>query len=313
MNTKLRKSLLTLAISLSLSGSAFAMPQGATIVHDGGVTGLTGGTIANGGTINVADTSIVNWSDFSIANGETLNVALANNAAMLNRVTGSDPSHLLGTLNVQGGSAWLLVNPNGIVVGPTATINASSSMVLSTLDMDNQTFLQTTNGGNWQTPSLTTPAGKTVAEPIKIDGATINFDKILDMYGGKILLDNVTINARGTGYNDMKLSALSHMTRDNEGLYHQTATKDNLLSIKNTTYDANAHNTHLNLQGGKVALENVTVNTSAGDAGLGSVLLTANKTICPTVLPFKQQQIAPSISRVSPSTSPQNSTSSAEK
>lgn len=80
---------LTAAICLALSAStAFAMPTGGTIAQ-GTVEGLTGGTVASGGTLTPNGASIINWEAFSIGKGETLNVNTAN-GALLNRVTGKD-------------------------------------------------------------------------------------------------------------------------------------------------------------------------------------------------------------------------------
>lgn len=52
---------------------------------------------------------------------------------ILSRVTGSDPSDILGTLGVSGGDANLfLINPMGIIFGPKASLDVNSSFVATT-------------------------------------------------------------------------------------------------------------------------------------------------------------------------------------
>ena len=106
----------------------------------------------NGGSGNVAinstsptsltvtqssSTGIVNWSSFSIGQG---NQVQFNNGtgATLNRVTGNVPSSINGVLSATG--SVYLVNPSGVVVGPTGVINTGGSFVASTLDVKDAEF-----------------------------------------------------------------------------------------------------------------------------------------------------------------------------
>ena len=109
----------------------------------------TGGTVASG---NVAisstsptsltvtqssSTGIVNWSSFSIGQG---NQVQFNNGsgATLNRVTGNVPSSINGVLSATG--SVYLVNPSGVVVGPTGIVKTGGSFVASTLDVKDAEF-----------------------------------------------------------------------------------------------------------------------------------------------------------------------------
>src|SRR5690606_5190159 len=76
---------------------------------------------------------------FSIEAGELTQFRQpGSKAAVLNRVTGGDPSAIHGALKANGGG--FVINPNGILVGPSGTIDVHS-LVLSTLDVSDGEFL----------------------------------------------------------------------------------------------------------------------------------------------------------------------------
>ena len=183
---------LTAAICLALSAStAFAMPTGGTIAQ-GTVSGLTGGTVANGA-------SIINWEAFSIGKGETLNVNTAN-GALLNRVTGKDISSLAGVLKQTGKKPLLLVNPNGITVMGTAEIN-TANLILSTLSVTDDDFLSFATGKgnlNFAEDIQKDDNGLEVqGKGITVEtGAKINVNDLLIMAGGSVdVADGVTFEA----------------------------------------------------------------------------------------------------------------------
>lgn len=150
----------------------------------------------------------------------------------------------------------MLVNPNGIAIGFSDVINASNA-TYSTLAVTNDAFLNRQN----KDMAWTMPAGKAIAAPIRIDGAKLNFTQTFELYGGTVYLDDVTINAAGTTHdNEMEIHAISARVTDADG-FTLTATPENLVPIKNTTY-TNAHvdNGGLNLYDGKVSLDSLDVN-----------------------------------------------------
>ena len=67
---------------------------------------------------------------------------MPNSGATLNRVTGGNPSAIYG--NLQSNGTLYLVNPSGIVVGPSGRID-TAGFLASTLDVSSQQFLA---GGN---------------------------------------------------------------------------------------------------------------------------------------------------------------------
>ena len=125
---------LTIALLL-FAHPVLANPSNPTVVN--GVVGFdtTGNTL----TITNSPNAIINWQGFSINAGEITRFIQQNGAsAVLNRVTGQDPSKILGTLQSNG--RVFLINPNGITFGQGATIDVGG-LIASTLKLSDADFL----------------------------------------------------------------------------------------------------------------------------------------------------------------------------
>lgn len=124
-------------LSFALTPSVFALPENAT-VQAGDVTF----TNPNESTLNInqmSDKAIIDWIKFCIENGQTVNfIQPGSDSIALNRVTGPSISEIFGALNANG-KVWLL-NPNGILFGPSSKINAPGFLA-STLNIKNDDFL----------------------------------------------------------------------------------------------------------------------------------------------------------------------------
>ena len=120
-----------------LSGTAaHANPTGPTVVH-----GTAQFLRPDAQTLNVttSDGTIINWQGFSIGRGElTRFIQPSGASAVLNRVTGTDPSTILGRLLSNG--RVFLVNPHGIVFGEGAVVD-TAGLVASTLGIGDADFL----------------------------------------------------------------------------------------------------------------------------------------------------------------------------
>src|SRR6185369_3449726 len=96
----------------------------------------------NSNTLNInqsTNQAIINWQSFSIGQGGTVNFNQPSaSSATLNRVLGSTPSTIAGTINAPG--TVLLVNPNGIAITKSGLIN-TVSFAASTLDISNADFM----------------------------------------------------------------------------------------------------------------------------------------------------------------------------
>ena len=137
MTNKQRRKILVLVIAIvfATGTSAFALPHVDKVVR-GDVDIKTEEAKM---TINASSGSIINYSSFDILENESVFVTLPTvNSKILNRVTGNDPSDLLGNLNCNG--LFILVNESGIHVGPDAKINVGS-IILSTRDISDSNFI----------------------------------------------------------------------------------------------------------------------------------------------------------------------------
>lgn len=130
----------TAVLAVPPASLSAALPTGLQVSH--GELTLSGGEhVLN---INqLTPQAIANWQSFSIDGNSVVNIQqLDANSVLLNRVTGADPSSLLGQLSANG--RVYLINPNGIVVGPDASIN-TAEFIASALDISDEDFL---NGGD---------------------------------------------------------------------------------------------------------------------------------------------------------------------
>lgn len=89
--------------------------------------------------INVSDRAVLNWDSFSIGVEEiTRFVQPSIDSAVLNRVTGTQISELMGMLQANG--QVYLANPNGVIVGKEGRID-TAAFIATTMELKNQDFL----------------------------------------------------------------------------------------------------------------------------------------------------------------------------
>ncbi len=91
-------------------------------------------------TVNqTTNAAVVEWETFSIGLENAVFVEQPSAvSALLSRIVGTDPSEILGTLEVTG--YLYLINPRGIIFGEDAVVDAAG-LVASTLDMTDNDFL----------------------------------------------------------------------------------------------------------------------------------------------------------------------------
>ena len=121
-----------LAVSVQ---TAQANPTGASVVGGNASFATSGNTL----TVTNTPGTIINWQGFSINSNEVTRFAQQSAAStVLNRVVGSDPSNIMGTLQSNG--RVFLINPNGILFGAGAVVDVAGLMA-STLTLSDADFL----------------------------------------------------------------------------------------------------------------------------------------------------------------------------
>ncbi|MGF6654608.1 filamentous hemagglutinin family protein [Paraburkholderia youngii] len=175
-----------LAVGISLTGLsltpvAFAagrLPQGGT--YTAGT-----GTIANQGNALLitqpgSTRGVIDWNSFSI--GRHNSVTFDNGTgATLNRVTGGSPSAIFGRLSATG--SLYVINPQGIVVGPSGVVSTGGRFVASTLDVCNSAFMSGSS-------ALTLSGGS--------DASVVNLGSISSSGGDVLLIARHAVINAGT-------------------------------------------------------------------------------------------------------------------
>ena len=117
------------------SNYGFANPQSGHVVAGSATIHSAGNSL----TVNQTSArAIINWQSFSIGKGQTTQIVQPSaSSAILNRVTGGNPSVLLGRLESNG--QVYLINTNGIMVGPNGVVD-TRGFIASTLNVPDAAF-----------------------------------------------------------------------------------------------------------------------------------------------------------------------------
>jgi filamentous hemagglutinin family protein len=164
------------ALASASANAAPPLPSGGNFVAGSGA--ISSG--AQSVTVNqTTSRGVIDWSSFSIDSGKSVNF---NNGkgATLNRVTGGDPSTILGNLNATG--SVYLINPQGVLVGSSGVVATGGRFVASTLNVGNDAFMA---GG----PLTFTGNGT---------GTVVNLGKIGSSGGDVILVSRRTVLNQGS-------------------------------------------------------------------------------------------------------------------
>jgi filamentous hemagglutinin family protein len=166
---------------------AQALPTGMNVVAGQAAARSMGNTL----TVNNTPNAIINWNTFSIGAGNAVRFDQASaSSQVLNRVTGNDPSAILGSLS-SNGRVWLL-NPNGVLFGQGARIDVAS-FVTSTLNLNNADWL----AGHYQfTQGSGNPAGivnqgelrSSLGGRVALIGGNVRNEGEINAPGGQVVL-----------------------------------------------------------------------------------------------------------------------------
>ena len=140
MTSRLSRSI-ALLVTTSLAGIGSAAAQ---TLPGGGRVVSGDATIRNDvpGAMTIEQKTgqaVIDWHSFSVGEGGRVDIVQPDAASrLLNRVTGDTRSTIAGQIHANG--QVFLINPNGIVITPTGTVNASG-FVASTLGISNEDFV----------------------------------------------------------------------------------------------------------------------------------------------------------------------------
>lgn len=127
---------LPLLLTLAAMPVAHAQPVGGTVAAGQAVIG---GTAAATTVTQTSANAVINWQSFGIRAGESVQfIQPGSSSVTLNRVTGGDPSSILGSLSANG--KIFIVNPAGVLFGSTASVNVGG-LLASSLDIGNADFM----------------------------------------------------------------------------------------------------------------------------------------------------------------------------
>ena len=158
------------------------LPNNSKVTPQGDTSTITGGTRAGSNLFH-------SFEQFSVPNN---GVAFFNNASniqnIISRVTGSSVSNIDGLISARNPVNLFLLNPNGIIFGPNATLNIGGSFLASTASSIN--FADGTQFSATAHP--TTPL-LTVSVPIGLQ-----FGRGMEGNAGSIVNQSQTSNSDGT-------------------------------------------------------------------------------------------------------------------
>jgi filamentous hemagglutinin family protein len=195
------------ALALSCGSVSYASPTGATVVTgNASVNSEAGRTTIHQTTQSAALT----WQSFDIGVNESVNFLQPNSQSVaLNRVLGSDPSSILGSLSSNG--KVFLVNPNGILFGTGAQVNVGG-LVASTRDISDADFLSgryefngTSTGSVVNHASIHADGGY-----VALLGATVSNQGVITATLGSVVMgsgNSLTLDVAGDGLLNVTVNA----------------------------------------------------------------------------------------------------------
>ncbi len=127
-------------LSLALGAHAQAqeaLPSGGAVAAGDAAIGVSGTGLRIDQTSSRA---VINWSGFSVGADKTVQFNQPDaQAATLNRVLGTTPSTIAGQISANG--AVYLVNPNGIAITQSGSVDVGGGFVATTLDIADSDFM----------------------------------------------------------------------------------------------------------------------------------------------------------------------------
>src|SRR6202030_860456 len=171
----------------------------------------------------------VNWNSFSIGQPNTVTFNQpSSSSAILNRVTGNTSSTIVGSLQANG--QVYLVNPNGIAITPSGTVNVGGGFVASTLGISDSDFMagRRTFTGNGSSAAVSNAGTINVGRGgfVALLGGTVSNEGRITVPLGKVRLgsgESITLDLAGDGFMQVAIPSAA-TTRDRKALIDVSGT-----------------------------------------------------------------------------------------
>ncbi|MDH4252351.1 MAG: filamentous hemagglutinin N-terminal domain-containing protein, partial [Nitrospira sp.] len=241
---------------------------------------ITGGTRPGNGT-----NLFHSFGDFSVGTDQAarfLNDSGLATSNILSRVTGGHVSNIFGEINTTNfpGANLYLINPAGVLFGPTATLNVSGSVHVSTAD-----YLRLADGLRFnaipgpqdtllsQAPVVAFGFLQAHPRPITVQGSQLSVaeGKGLSLVGGDVRITKGTLTAPGGQVNLVSLAGRGEARVSPEGITIAGWTSRGQIVIKGGTEPENVARLDTSgavggaivLRGGKLSLVRAEFTTQA--------------------------------------------------
>jgi filamentous hemagglutinin family protein len=130
------------------------------------------------------------FAEFNVNNGQRIYFANPTGIAnILSRVTGNNPSNILGTLGVNGAANLFLLNPNGIIFGPNAQLDIQGSFLGTTANS-----FQFPDGSEFSASNPQAPPLLTMTVPVGVQFGSQQTASITNQ-GNLVIGKDLTLNA----------------------------------------------------------------------------------------------------------------------
>ncbi len=233
-----------ITVSLLFSPS-MALPSGGKFTH-----GTSGSININGNNMNImgnGTNSVIQWGGgFNIGKSEQVNFN-GSNKNYLNIAHGANKSTIEGVLNASGNNVFL-INPNGVIITKTGTINANRfvASTASMSDTDMQNFANGNLNYNTFSPVFKPNSGNVVNLGGEITAQSVTFQ------GNKVLSNAYSDFDQDTENHPKKISASEINLQGNEiyvDVSSINATTLNKINIKGSENNNFKGSMYLNAMG----------------------------------------------------------------
>jgi len=246
------------------------LPINSVVTPNGAILTIDGGTASGGNLFH-------SFEQFNLPTGEAV---LFNNPLeiqnIFTRITGGAGSTIDGLIQANGIANLFLLNPNGIIFGPNATLNLGGSFVVSTANgftfADGSEF--TAAGGEMQTPllSMTVAVGLQYGSNprgIEVQGAnlTVQPGQTLGLAGGEVAIASGQLQAPGgrVALNAVGSEGATALNFENATVtLHQSPTEETSNPRGDISLSNNSILSVISNDGGDISLQGGNIQLSGG-------------------------------------------------